>query len=406
MNEYKDRPFSEGKSEKLQSVEYPKFLTIEMLEEWAEGIPVFSENDPDNPEWQETPLIQLDLSSDKLGSNIWIRDESKNPTGTVKDRPAWELATVFRDYARKMLDQLNLGSITEKDIEGIEVPRFSLISNGNEAYAVVHRFAQHNLPPPKILIPNKTTPELKTEMQKWRADIYEVNLDINPFSDRFSTEDPLTPQQIFDLTENKNGIDITSGRILDPDARFYDWLAHENFRKEPAKLLAPFGSGRLLDSIFYWQLKTARNGIESTDPRLISNLRKTDHEAITKRIYRIAKMDILGAMPEKYPSVARSLDAPVRPFLHYTQQDYEQAKRLQWTGQNSGIYFVENDEIRLAQQILTKHEILAEEAGAASLALYIRLFQKKQISEEDMCIAINTGKGIIASDFHVSHLTI
>lgn len=46
----------------MKEVAYPDVLHRELLERWADGIPVFSENNPHAPEWRATPVLPVDLS--------------------------------------------------------------------------------------------------------------------------------------------------------------------------------------------------------------------------------------------------------------------------------------------------------------------------------------------------------
>lgn len=59
------------------------------------SIHVASENDPnkpefppDKPKFPATPIMRLEVPG---FTNVWLKDESKNPTGTHKDRMAWEI---------------------------------------------------------------------------------------------------------------------------------------------------------------------------------------------------------------------------------------------------------------------------------------------------------------------------
>lgn|SRR3989338_1577650 len=86
----------------IQENEHPKGMDWELVEKWADGIPVFSENDPTHPKWRATPTFPIDLTSEGYGV-VFIKDEAdarSNPTQTIKDRMAWELTTLYGDYAR------------------------------------------------------------------------------------------------------------------------------------------------------------------------------------------------------------------------------------------------------------------------------------------------------------------
>src|SRR3989344_5729525 len=66
------------------------------------SIKVASENNPnkpefpaDNPKFPATPTYKIKVPG---FANVWLKDESYNPTGTHKDRMAWEIVVTYRDF--------------------------------------------------------------------------------------------------------------------------------------------------------------------------------------------------------------------------------------------------------------------------------------------------------------------
>ena len=66
------------------------------------SIHIASENDPtkpefpaDNPKFPATPTYRIKVHG---FSNVWWKDESHNPTGTHKDRMAWEIVVTYHDF--------------------------------------------------------------------------------------------------------------------------------------------------------------------------------------------------------------------------------------------------------------------------------------------------------------------
>ena len=64
-----------------------------------DSIVVRFENDPalpefpaDNPKFPATPTYQINVPG---FSNVWLKDESYNLTGTHKDRMAWEIVAIL-----------------------------------------------------------------------------------------------------------------------------------------------------------------------------------------------------------------------------------------------------------------------------------------------------------------------
>jgi len=66
------------------------------------SIIVGSENDPRKPEFPPhhpkfpaTPTYRIKVPG---FTDVWLKDESVNPTGTHKDRMAWEIVVTYRDF--------------------------------------------------------------------------------------------------------------------------------------------------------------------------------------------------------------------------------------------------------------------------------------------------------------------
>ena len=94
------------------------------------SIIVASENDPkkpefpaDNPKFPATPTYRITVPG---FSNVWFKDESFNPTGTHKDRMAWEIIVTYRD---------SLLAKKRGQIKG-KLPAMSIISSGSVALLI------------------------------------------------------------------------------------------------------------------------------------------------------------------------------------------------------------------------------------------------------------------------------
>src|SRR3989339_808670 len=117
-------------------------------EKVLKSIVVASENDPNNPEFPPenpkfpaTPTYKIDVPG---FSNVWLKDESFNPTGTHKDRMAWEIIVTYRDFliAKKM------GRVKNP------LPTMSIISSGSAAIAIQTQLKKYHLPALKVLVDN------------------------------------------------------------------------------------------------------------------------------------------------------------------------------------------------------------------------------------------------------------
>ncbi|MFC1599938.1 PLP-dependent lyase/thiolase [Patescibacteria group bacterium] len=356
----------------VKELPFPSTLNPKLVQNWAKGIPLLSENDPDHPEWNATPTHEVQYK----GRKILVKDESANPTGTMKDRPAWEMACLYRDLARACL----LKGLSESEIRQMSVPSLSIITSGNAGRAVAEVFKKYDLPPPRILIGEGTNEAIITELEKLYANIYRAEL-----------KSELSGKEILRLTNNTEGKDITSDQTIEPQAVFYDWLAHEVFNQldpnpEAQKhIYMPYGSGRLFESLLYWQVQSIKRHLQglSPDPRL-----KIDPMLLLRT-------SLHGAEPEQLDSKADKLTAPHKPFLIYQREEVKTCTPFQLTGDKTGVENFDEKHLEEAHRLFKEKGIKAEKSGAAGMALAIQDIEEGRIGEEDQIIDINTGKGLL-----------
>jgi len=351
-------------------------MNRELLEKWGDGIPAYADADPRNPEWRETPAILLDLTGDGYGEII-VKDEgdpASNPTRTIKDRAAWELATLYRDYARALYLKMRAGKLNRDDLRRTRIPVLSMITAGNEGVAVENVFTRYNLPPPKLILDKNTPADRLEKLKRLRADIYLVDL----------SRKGLSSEEIKLMSDNTHGVDITSQRIIEPQAVFYDWKVHEDFNCQPDEIYVPYGSGRLMENYLYWQKRTMHNAVVTgrPDPRLRAN--SSD----------VINMNILGAEPENLDSIADKLPAHFKPFLIFRNEDLDAAVNFSFTGRKTGKYKVAEQKIAEAYHLLQKYGIEAEPSAAAGLALYLQRYEKGLVDARTRVLVVSTGIGV------------
>lgn len=366
-------PFSQERTV-VKTVAFPKFMSVELMDVWGDEIPAFSEADPTHPEWRATPIIPLDLSSRGFGV-VYIKNEAdrtSNPTGTIKDRAAWELATLYRDYARALYLKIRGGTLQKGELDRQVIPRLSLMTAGNEGRAIAACFEKYKLPPPKMIVGNDVKKSILDELRKLRADIYVVDL---------SKE--LSPENIKALSDNEGGIDITSVRVIEPESVFYDWHVYEVFNENPDHVYVPYGSGRLMENYLTWQMRSARNDSEGKrDPRLKAPVAK------------VISINVFGAEPEAYPSIADKLSFPFKPFLIFKDQDTRALVSLSFTGKDTSRQKVAEEYIQEGLKIFTEYNIDAEPSAAAGLGLYMHRFERRLVDRRSKVLIVNTGKGL------------
>ncbi len=368
----------------VQEINYQPVMSWDLAAKFMDEIPTFSENDPARPEWKATPIVDVDLTSDGYGL-VHVKDESNlnsNPTGTIKDRPAWELTAEYRKFASTLFERMKTGTLA-RGIWSVPVPRFSCITAGNVGRAISYVYRKYGLPPMKLLL-DVSTPASRLEvLRKLHADIYLTDLSRNVFErDEDRKRRAYTPEEILTLTNNRHGIDITSAAIMLPHMVFYDWHVHEAFNANPDEIYVPYGSGRLWENYLTWQRLTVHN--ESTgrrDPRL------------RVPVGRVAGMSILGAEPLEQNSSADKLTKSFNPFTIFNDQDAIAMGALCFTGEATWTYRVPEERIKQAYRLLGKH-LPTEPSAAAGLALYLHRFDEGLVDPRKKILIVNTGKGI------------
>lgn len=323
-------------------------------------IVVASENDPnrpefpaDDPKFPATPTYQIDVPG---FSNVWLKDESFNPTGTHKDRMAWEIIVTYRDFLLAKQNGQARGPL----------PTMSIISSGSAAIAIQTQLRKYNLPNLKVLVdPQSHLTNLKF-MKQLGCEVYETDL----------TKKPLQGKEILKLTDNPKGFDITSSESLDPTTRFYDWLSYEIINSSPDYCFIPFGTGNLFENILNINKKEVSTN--KHDPRFKGNINKLRH------------CNFLGATTNDPKSKAEKLYSPHLPFVHYDEQWMRLYQRAGFCGPESGVCLLEEDFLDKAIELAAKLKINAEPSGIAGLALLLQM--QDQIPKGKKILVVNTGK--------------
>ncbi|MDO8655796.1 MAG: PLP-dependent lyase/thiolase [Nanoarchaeota archaeon] len=324
------------------------------------SIRVASENDPtkpefppDNPKFPATPTRRITLPG---FSNVWLKDESYNPTGTHKDRMAWEIVVTYRDF---LLAKKN-GQTK------FVLPAMSIISSGSAAIAIQTLLKKYGLPHLKVLTDYGTNRKIIESMKKIGCEIFETDLSRKPFHWK----------EILTLTHNPDGFDITSSEALDPTTRFYDWLSYEILNSSPDYCFIPFGTGNLFENVLNVNKKEAST--QHHDPRFKGNLN------ILKRC------NFMGATTNNLKSKADKLYSPHLPFVHYDEQWIKLYKYAGFCGVESNVYLVKEVYLDQAIKIAEDQKINCEPSGIAGLALLLQM--KHKIPQNKKILIVNTGK--------------
>jgi len=330
-------------------------------EKILKSIVIASENDPkkpefpaDDPKFPATPTYRIRVPD---FSNVWLKDESKNPTGTHKDRMAWEMVVSYRDF---------LLAKKRGQIKGL-LPQMSIISFGSAAIAIQTQFKKYKLPNLKVLIDRKFIESVALEtIKKLGCEIYETDL----------AKKPLSWKEILILTHNQNGFDITSNEALDPTTRFYDWLSYEIINNSPDYVFIPFGTGNLYENILNINKKEVST--KNHDPRF-----KGD-------VTTLRRCNFLGVTTNNPYSKAEKLYSPHLPFVHYDEQWIKLYRTSGFCGPESDVHLMKEEYLDEALTMAKSQKINCEPSGIAGLALMLQLGDN--LPKDKKMLVVNTGK--------------
>jgi len=330
-------------------------------EKILKSIVVASENDPhkpefpaDNPKFPATPTYKIKVPG---FSNVWLKDESKNPTGTHKDRMAWEIIVTYRD----ILLSKKRGQIDAP------LPAMSVISSGSAAIAIQTQLKKYGLPDLKVLVDVTTSKDIIENLERIGCKVYKTEL----------KKESLGWRDIITSTHNPDGFDITSSEALDPTTRFYDWLSYEILNSSPDYCFVPFGTGNLYENIL--NINKKELSTKNHDPRFKGNIKK------------LRNCNFMGATTNNPKSKADKLYSPHLPFVHYDEQWIRMYRFAGYCGPESNVYLIKERFLDKALTIAWSQKIDCESSGIAGLALMLQIEEK--IPKDKKILIVNTGKG-------------
>ena len=329
-------------------------------EKILKSIVVASENDPekpefpaDDPKFPATPTIEIEVPGFE---EVWLKDESENPTGTHKDRMAWEIVVTYRDFLLAKKRGQRQGPL----------PAMSIISSGSAAIAIQSQLNKYKLPDLKVLVDVHLKENIHACLKKLGCEIYQTDLAKKPF----------TWQEILSLTNNPEGFDITSSEALDPTTRFYDWLSYEILNTSPDYCFIPFGTGNLYENVLNINKKEMSS--QNHDPRFKGN---TD---------KLRNCNFYAATTNNPHSKADKLYSPHLPFVHYDEQWIRLYRYAGFCGPESNVYLLQESFLEKALDLAEKNKVNCEPSGIGGLALMLQ--KQKELPKNKKMLVVNTGK--------------
>jgi hypothetical protein len=327
-----------------------------------EGLDIPSLNDPQKPEFPPRPFYEPRFPASRTFpievpgfTNVWLKDESTNPTGTHKARMAWEVLIKAKRY---------------------NIKEVSIISSGSAAAAIQHFFNLYKVNTKlKVLMDHRIDPSIKESLRKMGCEIYETDL----------SKQSLTGKDIKELTNNKEGIDITYREILDRyNDNYYDWLSYEVLNENPSYCFVPFGTGDLYVNILIIAEREFNNRFYKHDPRFSGN------------IENIHRCHFMGATTRDANSRMDKLFSYFLPSLDDYQLYINSLIQGDKIGHLSGILEVDESFMEEALDIARRHAIRCEPSGIAGLALLLQM--RDELPRDEKMLIVNTGSTIYPTE--------
>lgn len=318
----------------------------------SDNDPLKPEFPPENPKFPATPTYKIKVPG---FSNVWFKDESYNPTGTHKDRMAWEMVVTYRDIL-----------LSKKAGQIGKLPQMSLITKGSAGFAIQKRLREYGLPPLKCLVDALLSNKVKEILRRIGCEVYETDLSKKPFS----------WQEILKLTHNPDGIDITSSEALDPTTRFYDWLSYEIINSSPDYCFIPFGTGNLYENVLNInKMELSRNG---HDPRF-----KGD-------VHKLRRCNFIGVSVNNPRSKAEKLYSPHLPFVHFGEQWIRLYRYAAYCGEKSDVNLLREEFLDEGIALGNRLGLHFEPSGIAGLGMLLQM--KETIPKNAKILVVSTGK--------------
>lgn len=323
-----------------------------------QSIVVRSENNPDEPEFPPDKPKFPATSTKRITvlhfTDVSIKDESTNLTGTHKDRMAWEIVVTYKHILEAIL----------RGEKNTPLPHMSIISSGNAALAIQTMLNRYELPNLHVLVDESIDSAVFDHLSGMGCNLFKANLD----------EKVLVSEDILERTRNKAGLDITSGKGFQVIGRYYDWFSYEVLNLSPDFIIMPYGTGDLFGNVL--TISAAEISKQEHDPRFQGN------------VAVIRKCNFIGAKTIN-PIRARHLHAFHLPFEYITSERIAYYKQSALCGDSTGVYVVGEQNLDEALAIAQQHNIKASESGIFGLNYLLE--NKNRLPKNAKYVIVDTG---------------
>jgi len=300
-----------------------------------------------------TPLILWEGKL-KAGIKMWIKNESLNPTGTYKDRPA----TIAVSKAKELY------------ANGVVVA-----SDGNAAPAVAAYAAKGKLPC-IVLMPQKT-PELRYLQSKaYGAKIFLVDGSINDCLEMSKEIAKVTGYHNCCTSSSMNPYQIEGNKtiafeIVEDIQNIPDWVA------------VPVGGGGLLSGIVKGFEELKKGKVINKIPKILAVQAKN----CAPLVEAFLNNDVIRKIENVKETIALTIALPY---------PLDGTVALECIRRSNGIAVAVTEEeiIQATLNLSSELGILAEPSGAVSFAGLLNAVSRDIIQPGETCVAVVTGSGL------------
>ena len=290
-----------------------------------------------------TPLLKAKLG-EELGLNVFIKDETRNPTGSFRDR----LVTVAISYGMPYAEN-----------------GFVVASNGNAA-ASLSAYAARAGRPAYTVVPKLVEQGKLNQIVAFGAKLIRYGESVD---EGISYAEGLAEGRgLYNVTPESNLIGLEGQKTL----AFELWE-----ELNPTHVVVPTGSGSNLYSIYKGFVELMEIGAIDEMPRLIA--------VQAEKCSPIAS-EVLGVEPRAEPTKALAL---------YVKNPVMKELALRAIHETDGTaVMVGEDELDLGQRLLAGEGIFAEYASAVIVPALLKLAEEGYFERDDRIALIVTSSGL------------
>lgn len=305
-----------------------------------------------------TPILEFsDFVKDSSKPSIYIKDESRNPTGSFKDRPlSVAISKVKEDGSRNVITS----------------------THGNAGVALAAYAAKAGINS-IIIIPKDTEPDKVVMMQAFGSQVFQIEGDISD-AYNFSLE----------LSERYDLVNLATTFLSPYTTEGDKTIAFEIFKQfrgnPPEWLLFPIGAGPLLVGCYKGFQELIDLKILKYMPKLV---------AVQSEKCAPISLAFEKGLPEVAPwledgeTVAVGISEPLRGYPEDGTITLQSIKK----SQGLGITVNDQEVIKAMTELAVKEGILAEPTGAVSFAGAMKLYNQKIIKQDERVLVLISGSG-------------